>query len=108
MNQQQDINWALARMLRQARRAAGMTQVELAEATGLSEQYISKMERGASGVSLKVLFALSRILGLPVAEFVRRIEEDVRCHPLPLVPKRGKPAKASELETMTGNEEGAE
>lgn len=102
MDHQLDINWALARILRQARRSTGMTQVELAAAAGLSEQYISKMERGASGVSLNALFALSRVLHLTAADLVRLIEEEVERNPGPPVPKRGKPAKAAPVVLETG------
>lgn len=88
-----DINWALARVLRYARKEAQMTQAELAGFAGLSEQYISKAERGATGVSLNALFALGKVLNVSVAELVSRIEDEVRRGAVPPSPKRGKPAK---------------
>lgn len=93
MDHYQDINWALARVLRQARKEALLTQAELAGFAGLSEQYISKAERGATGVSLNALFALGKVLNLTVTELVNRIEGEVRRGAVPPSPKRGKPAK---------------
>lgn len=88
-----DINWALAQVLRYARKEAQMTQAELAGFAGLSEQYISKAERRATGVSLNTLFALGKVLNVSVTELVSRIEEEVRRGAVPPSPKRGKPGK---------------
>lgn len=93
MDHYPDINGALARVLRYARKQAQMTQAELAGFVGLSEQYIAKAERGAAGVSLNALFALGKVLNVSVAELVSRIEDEVRRGAVPPSPKRGKPAK---------------
>lgn len=45
-----------------------MTQAKLAEAVGLTEQAISKIERGQSGGSLQTLEALAGALGISVRE----------------------------------------
>ncbi|MEM1189905.1 MAG: helix-turn-helix transcriptional regulator [Pseudomonadota bacterium] len=39
---------SLARRLAQTRKAAGMSQKELAEAAGISQQQLSKLERGVA------------------------------------------------------------
>ena len=103
-----DINGALARILRRTRRSTGMTRMELAAAAGLSEQDISKMERGAGGVSLSALFSLSRAFHLTAADLVRLIEKEAGCAPAPPIPGQGKPAKTEAPAAMeTGTDGGA-
>jgi HTH-type transcriptional regulator / antitoxin HipB len=55
----------LGRELREARRAAGLSQVDVARAAGLSHSTVSRIERGkAPGVSLLTLGRLLSIVGL--------------------------------------------
>lgn len=54
-----------ADMLRQARKRAGLTQVRLAGALGVSQGYLSQMESGQRRVSDQVTRRLVRLLGLP-------------------------------------------
>jgi transcriptional regulator with XRE-family HTH domain len=49
------------------RRAAGLTQQEFAEQTGVSLAFVTALERGARrGVSLEVAYRMSQVLGVPV------------------------------------------
>ena len=50
--------------LREMREARGMTQVELAERTGIQQGSISKIEHGPSRIGLDVLVRLAHGLGL--------------------------------------------
>ncbi len=50
------------------RRDREITQAELAEACGVSEETISRIERGVFGPRFELLDKLACALGLPVAE----------------------------------------
>lgn len=56
--------------VRRHRQAAGWTQVQLAEAAGLSPNYVARLERGELGASLFVAYQLSRTLGISVRDLV--------------------------------------
>jgi transcriptional regulator with XRE-family HTH domain len=51
------------------RERTGLTQAALAEAVGLTEQYIGVIERGVRAPSFKTLEALARTLKTPVRDF---------------------------------------
>jgi len=53
--------------VRRARQACGWTQAQLAEAAGLSANYVARLERGELGPSLFVANQLCSTLGIPVA-----------------------------------------
>ena len=48
------------------RRARQLTQVELAEAVGISSNYLSQIERGCKSISLDKLLKISDELGIDV------------------------------------------
>ena len=50
--------------IRKARLAAGMTQEELAERSGFSQQYISGLERGKRNPTVVSVFELAQALGV--------------------------------------------
>jgi transcriptional regulator with XRE-family HTH domain len=54
--------------VRRHRQAVGWTQVQLAEAAGLSPNYVARLERGELGPSFFVAHQLSRTLGIPVSD----------------------------------------
>lgn len=60
---------SVGRAIRVHRERAGLTQAVLAEAVGLTEQYIGVIERGARAPSFKTLDALARTLKTPVRDF---------------------------------------
>jgi transcriptional regulator with XRE-family HTH domain len=67
----------LARVVRHARLAAEMTQEALAEASGLSRTYVSKVEGGEmSNPRLETLVALARALGITAGDLFRRLDAD--------------------------------
>jgi XRE family aerobic/anaerobic benzoate catabolism transcriptional regulator len=61
---------AVARGVRQLREQPGLTQADLAEATELTPQYVSQIERGLKAPSLETLDALARALGVTAAELM--------------------------------------
>lgn len=53
--------------VRELRHAAGMSQEDLAETSGLHRTYISSLERGRRNVGLDNIHVLADALGVPVA-----------------------------------------
>lgn len=49
--------------VRQRRKARGLTQAQLAEATSMSEEWIRRIERGAGSPSLEAIDSLAAALG---------------------------------------------
>lgn len=60
----------LGAAIQDARREAGLTQLELAERAGVSRPYLAHVERGRSSRLLELLFDLLRVLDLELV--VRR------------------------------------
>ena len=60
-----------ARIIREARQAAGLTQLELAEKLGVTIGTISYYERGAGQPKIDNLFALCDILHIRPADLLR-------------------------------------
>ncbi|MBI4715075.1 MAG: helix-turn-helix transcriptional regulator [Nitrospirae bacterium] len=64
-----DLGKQMGMRMKQIRKAAKMTQERLAERTGLSIEYISRLERGLSQPSFKTLSSLAEVLNVPVKDF---------------------------------------
>lgn len=62
--------WHPGITLRIRRENAGLTQAQLAKATGLAVSNISAMENGRRSVGLAIAKKLAEALGRPVADFV--------------------------------------
>ncbi len=63
--------------VRLRRRLLDMSQEKLGEAIGLSFQQVQKYERGSNRISASRLFALARVLDVPVGFFFDDMSEDV-------------------------------
>ena len=61
----------VARNLREARKAKGLTQRALAEQVGVEEQYISNLETQSRNLSLETLERLAKKLGVASADLLR-------------------------------------
>lgn len=59
---------ALGTLLKQARRARGLTLRELSEAAAVSVAYLSELERGRKEASSEILAAICPVLDLSLAE----------------------------------------
>lgn len=68
---------AYAKTLRKRRRAAGLSQEELAFRTDLSMSYISFLETCRRQPTLTVMDAICRELGISLAEFIVEVERQV-------------------------------
>ena len=65
----------LRKLLKEARRQAGLRQVDLAARMGVPQSLISKIEVGERRVDLLELRAICEALGLSLGEFVDRLEK---------------------------------
>jgi len=66
------------RSIRSYRRLRGMSQEALAEASGLSRNYISDIERGVRNPSLLALVAIGRALRMPLRDLLADVEPKAR------------------------------
>ncbi len=68
----------LVELLREVRKSAGMTQVELAEKLGQTQSFISKCEKGDLRLDVVQLARICEALGLSLSTFVRRYERRIQ------------------------------
>lgn len=61
---------AFSESLKQARQAAGMSQLQLSEKSGISQQAISKLEKGKSSPSEYTMKQLAQALRVPLADLI--------------------------------------
>lgn len=66
-----DMRKLVGRNAARLRQAAGLTQEELAERSGFSQQYISKLEKGGRNPTVVTLYELAEGLGATPADLVR-------------------------------------
>ena len=65
----------LPRRLQELREARALSKYGLARESGLSREYIGKLERGAANPTLPVTAQLSHGMGMTLAEFVEHLED---------------------------------
>ena len=73
-----DINEALGVQVRQLRKAQGMTQEEFSQRSGLSVDYIGKIERGTTSPTVESLEQVARGLGVKIRTLFDLYEEDAQ------------------------------
>lgn len=66
----------IGRNLRAARKAAGLTQSELAARAGIVQTYVGQIERSEKNVTLEVLVKLCAGLGIEAADVMPRSAAD--------------------------------
>ncbi len=66
-----DMRKLVGRNAARLRNAAGLTQEQLAERSGLSQQYISSLERGKRNPTIVTLYELAQALGVSHVELVK-------------------------------------
>ncbi|PLP97922.1 transcriptional regulator [Cupriavidus pauculus] len=67
----------LLALLRSAREAAELTQIQLASRLGETQSFVSKCERGERRLDLIELRLWCAAIGVPLIEFVTRLEQAV-------------------------------
>lgn len=68
----------VTRLLKEARDAAGLTQMELAEKLGQSQSFVSKFERGERRLDVVQLRTVCSVLGTTLPDFVDSLEKALR------------------------------
>ena len=66
-----DFATSVGERIRVARQHKGWTQVELADAAGLSSNYVARLERGELGASLFVAMRIAEALGITLDGLVQ-------------------------------------
>jgi transcriptional regulator with XRE-family HTH domain len=66
-----DMRKLVGRNAARLRKAAGLTQEQLAERCGLSQQYISKLEKGGRNPTVVTLYEIAQGLEVSHVELVR-------------------------------------
>jgi len=61
--------------MRELREAAGLRQVDLAERLKRPQSYVSKYESGEKTLDFLEVREICQVLGVSMAEFVRRLDE---------------------------------
>lgn len=66
---------ALLALLRETRKAAGKSQVEMAAELGVAQSFVSKCERGERRVDLIDLLRMLRVMGAAPDRFLAQLQE---------------------------------
>ena len=70
-----DLQGIFGESLKSARLEHGFKQSDIAARTGLTQQYLSRIEAGQRNVTLKTMFVLAEIVGKNVADMLRHDSE---------------------------------
>jgi transcriptional regulator with XRE-family HTH domain len=66
------------RQLRAARKAAGLTQEQVAERLGQTQSFVSKCERGERRIDIVELRAFCQAIGIAFGDFVQQLETAIQ------------------------------
>jgi transcriptional regulator with XRE-family HTH domain len=66
----------LPRRLQELREAAGYTKYGLARESGVSREYLGKIERGVANPTLPVAAQISHGLGMTLGQFTGQLEDE--------------------------------
>jgi transcriptional regulator with XRE-family HTH domain len=69
-----DMRKLVGRNVKRVRRERGLTQEQLAERSGFSQQYISGLEQGRRNPTIVSIYELATVLGVSHMELVRPTE----------------------------------
>nr|WP_295744938.1 helix-turn-helix transcriptional regulator [uncultured Acidocella sp.] len=70
-----DMRQVVGRNFARLRKARGLTQEEVEARSGVSQQYLSSLERGRRNPTVITLYELARVLDVTVADLVQADEE---------------------------------
>ena len=66
----------LPRRLQELREGIGLSKYGLARESGISREYIGKIERGVANPTMPVSAQLSQGMGMTLTQFVERLEDE--------------------------------
>ena len=66
----------MGKKIKLIRIAKGIRQYDAAKALGISQAYLSNIERGRNSFTLETLFKLSELLECPVSEFFSDVDKN--------------------------------
>lgn len=69
-----NMNLAFGEIIRNIRKSLGLTQVQLAELSGLDDKYVSDIERAFKNPTLKTMTSLAEGLNIPLSELIKQAE----------------------------------
>jgi len=69
---------ALLSLLKELRQEAGLTQVEMAQALGKPQPFVSYYESGARRLDLLELRQVCEVLGISLVNFIKKFEKSLR------------------------------
>ena len=81
---------SIAIAMAEARKAAGLTQPQLADFSGLSRSYIAALEAGETSFSCESLYALLGVMNVDIVAFFQRVEDLRTQKPAISKPGRGR------------------
>lgn len=61
-----------------ARKSAGITQVQFAEMIGQTQSFVSRCERGERRVDVIELRVFCQAIGIPYVKFIEQLEEAIK------------------------------
>ena len=64
--------------LKDARLKAGLKQSDVADRTGLTQQYLSLIEAGQQNITLKTMIFLAEVVGRDIHDLLRQVRETPR------------------------------
>ena len=67
-----DMRQLVGRNFARLRKAKGLTQEEVEARSGVSQQYLSSLERGRRNPTVITLYELAQVLDVTVADLVRK------------------------------------
>ncbi|WP_234731105.1 helix-turn-helix domain-containing protein [Acidocella facilis] len=70
-----DMRQLVGRNFARLRKARGLTQEEVEARSGVSQQYLSSLERGRRNPTVITLYELARVLDVTVGDLVQADEE---------------------------------
>ena len=73
-----ELNKATGKAIRELRKKSGLNQAQLAGLAGLSEDYISNLERGIQSGTLSAIYHISTALRMDISEMVLMIEKKLK------------------------------
>jgi transcriptional regulator with XRE-family HTH domain len=68
----------LGEALRRSRKAAGLSQEELAFEAQIDRTYVSQLENGHKSPTVDVLFRLCPVLGMAASELIAQVERSLQ------------------------------